>query len=225
MENKELDKLPQIHTELGDFYDIDKIKHQIRMSICPSASVAGLPHEDVCEGLSKVFYLCSDEYTILITREVQQKLSLINDVLIEYANKHTPSDYEAEIYNLTSVIHSLQNPTTGEPVNLFELAESSGVCMNKNVQLLLKAKNHPKGATAILYPGIARRVNLLFGAGCYFVPSSTEEILVVSKALMPLSELTEMVRDVNKQVPHGIFLSDSVYEYDWDTNRIRAAVK
>ena len=79
------------------------------------------------------------------------------------------------------------------------------------------------GASLLAVPGIMEKVNQLFPDGYYILPSSVHETIILPKPCgIPVKELGEMVRDINRtQVSREERLSDCVYEYDKEKSAIR----
>jgi len=110
------------------------------------------------------------------------------------------------------------------PVVIRSLAEIFGIEDDDCPMYVVTCEDHYCGASAILYPGVAERIQANLG-DFYIIPASVHETLVVPKLLNDdLERLTNMVKDVNeKDVPDGDKLSDSVYVYDFEDKTIKQA--
>jgi len=103
------------------------------------------------------------------------------------------------------------------PGHVLELSGDRGEGM-----FVLSNKNNLDGAAVLVYPGVTERLDVLFPKGFYIIPSSVDEVLVLSKAKgFSAKELGEILREVNQsQVKPQDRLSDRVYEYDREKGRI-----
>ena len=77
------------------------------------------------------------------------------------------------------------------------------------------------GAATIFYPDVADKIEQIFPNGCYVIPSSIHELLLVSKDTVPQEDIAAMVREINNtQVATEDLLSYQVHEYDPKTRTI-----
>ena len=82
--------------------------------------------------------------------------------------------------------------------------------------IVLSNQTGINGASAILYPGVPKRVYEYAGKNYYILPSSIHELLIVPEDPHIFPEnLREIVRDVNKNhIAAEEFLSNSIYYFD-----------
>jgi hypothetical protein len=87
---------------------------------------------------------------------------------------------------------------------------------------ILTNKGNVQGASAILCPWVMKKVSDLFPEGFYILPSSIHETLIVlENGENNVKELREIVRSVNRMaVENQEILSDNIYRYDRETERI-----
>lgn len=107
-----------------------------------------------------------------------------------------------------------------QPSNL--LAEAQPQRNPSEMMFTLTNEEKINGAAVIAYPGLMKRVSELFPEGFYIIPSSIHETLILPKAGdYDPKYLGEIVREVNQtQVAREDVLSDRVYEYDKENDRI-----
>ena len=78
------------------------------------------------------------------------------------------------------------------------------------------------GASVLLYPGVLKECAAKCGKDLVILPSSVDEVLIMSLSdENRLSDLTEMVQDINQSVlePSKV-LSDHIYRYDCQNDQI-----
>lgn len=92
--------------------------------------------------------------------------------------------------------------------------------INYGEMFVLSNPNRNDGAAVLAYPDLLKQVDGKFDGGCYILPSSIHESIVVPKRLgMSPKELGMMVREVNAaEVEREEILSDRVYEFDRERN-------
>ena len=78
------------------------------------------------------------------------------------------------------------------------------------------------GASVLAYPNLQEQLESVFPQGCYILPSSLHELIIVPKDIgMSPKEMEEMVREINqKEVAREEVLSDRVYEFDKETKKL-----
>ena len=119
--------------------------------------------------------------------------------------------HPAVLQSMETVIQGIQfNKTPTE--NLMNENEK----MDYDELFVLSNSDQTNGATVLIYPDILKRIDEKFDGGCYILPSSVHECIVVPKNLgMTPKELGKLVREVNaSEVAREEVLSDRVYEYD-----------
>lgn len=98
-----------------------------------------------------------------------------------------------------------------EGVNILE---SNGK-FPEDIMYVLTTENS-RFASAVLYPGLLKKIRMILGKDFYILPSSTDEMILVPKGVgIDSKELQTMLRQINHNVlgEEGMFLSDDVYEY------------
>ena len=78
------------------------------------------------------------------------------------------------------------------------------------------------GASVIFYPDLLKTVHAQIQEDFYILPASIHEVYILTKEDQSPKHLGEMVRTGNKEfVSPNDILSDCVYEYIRDSDRIR----
>jgi hypothetical protein len=71
------------------------------------------------------------------------------------------------------------------------------------------------GAAVVFYPHVLEAVGMALGKDLFLLPSSINEMIMVTDTGQDPRELYEIVREVNRtQVPGSELLTDAVYHYD-----------
>ena len=103
---------------------------------------------------------------------------------------------------------------------LMKMSDVLGAYMNEPViddspLYIVTTEDSFYGASAILSKDIQKRLDDLFPSGCYVMPSSLHEMLVLSADGQRLSELQNIVRSINRSgvVAEQDILSDYVMKY------------
>lgn len=105
--------------------------------------------------------------------------------------------------------------------NLLQLKE--GDTFPKDKMYVLTNEMRVSGASVLAYPELPKQLEAVFPQGCYLLPSSLHEWIIVPKDDLTLNpkELGEMVREINQaEVPKDERLSDRVYEFDKETRKL-----
>ena len=78
------------------------------------------------------------------------------------------------------------------------------------------------GASSILYPGVAEEISEKFGNSNFFIiPSSLHELLIMAdNGQINTSEIKNIIKSVNSELPSKDFLSNTLYYYDCITKKI-----
>ena len=107
-----------------------------------------------------------------------------------------------------------------ETKNLFQLKE--GEEFPKDGMYVLSNPMKLNGASVLAYPNLQEQLESVFPQGCYLLPSSLHEMIIIPKDLgMTSKEMGEMVREVNqKEVARDEILSDRVYEFDKEKRQL-----
>jgi len=83
--------------------------------------------------------------------------------------------------------------------------------------------NHMRdgGASVLFYPGMKERIGDLLGQNYYVLPSSLHEMIIVPEHAGPTLEyLQQCVKDVNRTIAPQEVLSDKVFLFDREKNKL-----
>lgn len=193
-----------INTEANSDYLRDKRKASIEM-----------------EDLSIIFAV-----RVLVENGVSDLV--VTDDLLSYWGVTLEEVYEQAIQNCESAPVKFTNITS----ELFNLPE----CDIEDIELdaypvplfILTNPQNTKGAGTVLNPFVMKRIVDKFGEDLRILPSSTEEVLILPNddEGPSIEELAAMVASINEtNVAPEDRLSDNIYKYDMDTNRLVLANK
>ena len=150
--------------------------------------------------------------------------SLITNEMREHLGVTVKELHETAVKNMVSAF----------PMTEVSLKKDLDVLMSGNLKVEKKkgpadpyemiAITNPQkmfGAASVFYPEVKKRMETLYPGGCYILPSSIHEVLLVAKNEISLSELEQMVASVNDtEVRADERLSYKVHEYDPKTRGI-----
>ena len=217
-----------IGLDVSAITDFDTIKSAIQIKLISREKnqeylqQGNKPHIDVATDLTEVFYIDLGEDTqngfmsTVITEHLMHHYG-INDVnvLHDIAVKNmTPRARLSSMFQVLSEIMP-QNMSDAE------------LCMEDNQMFVLTNDKKHCGSAMLLCPEVMDHVAEQIGTKSYYIlPSSVEECLIVpEKAGMDVEELAAMVKDINSSdvIDQEIFLSNHVFQYDYDTHQIVTA--
>ncbi len=125
--------------------------------------------------------------------------------------------------NMTVLFPAVLRPL-GPPLDQFGNSLNNVVPFseNENAIYILTNEHMVGGASTIFYPGLLDTVHNLVKDDFYILPSSTEEVFIVSKTGHSAKAYGEIVRKANKDVvcPEEV-LADCIYEYSKEGGSIR----
>lgn len=187
--------------------------------------VSGQANEQILEGtpylpfldFAVTFYIvCSSTErgleSIRITNELLCQWEIGVKELMACAEKNTPVLFPPRIEPLQDVLAgylacgtrggSMDDASDDENVDVFGM-------------MLLTNRQGINGASALLYPGLLKDLADRYETDIYLIPSSIHEFLLLpSSEHMNLSELTDMIREINRNHVHPEeVLSDHAYFY------------
>ncbi len=192
-----------------DFFDFCKVKNQIVYKLVNAEQnarlLAEVPSLSVLD-LAIIFYLRisvkgSEGCSVLIrnTHMNLWKISVLT--LYQYAQKNTFRLCPGVFRPLTDFIEELSEEA-GEDCPMLVLTNETGI----------------NGASAILYPGMPKKIRERLGCNYYLLPASIHEFLIVpeDEGIRP-RDLLCMVKEVNEtQISKEELLSEHIYYFDGD---------
>lgn len=186
------------------------------------------PFVRVCD-LAVVFCLAGKAdgvgwLTAMIGNERARKWGLGLKELYELAAQNTPRLFPARIKSMREVMEGVAGEHLGEEYKeefMEELFSSPVV----SPLYVISNETGNWGAAAVLYQGVLKRFSDQTGKDLILLPSSVHEFLVIPwEAELDMKELRDMVIHVNRaEVPEEDVLSDQVYQYRRETDRIEEA--
>lgn len=154
--------------------------------------------------------------SIRVTNVMLSEWGVTEEEVFKKAKENTLKNFPPELYSMGNIAEGagMEENFLEEGKELLEDGFSMYVLSNRQ-------KDHGAGLAA--FPQVLERVDGLFPGGCYFLPSSIHELIVIPKdgAASP-QELGKLVREVNgRDVLKEEILSDRIYEYDREAGKIR----
>lgn len=225
--------------QIQDTYEIEKLikenhiedfqcmKPYLRISLINTGrnrqKLLRIPHREV-EDLSMVCRVelpsAKGNGRVDVTDSVLEMWDISEDALFDTALKNMQ---ESRDYIMQTAGQKISELFESEPAseNLLDASADAALDPGEPFYILTNKKNI-QGASAILCPWVMKKVSELFPEGFYILPSSTHETLIIPKdGDNSVKELREMVYQVNRiAVKAEEVLSDNVYQYDRETERI-----
>ncbi len=102
------------------------------------------------------------------------------------------------------------------PLTFRQLGERVGAATEEREELFVISNTYfAGGAAVVFYPHVLEAVGMALGKDLFLLPSSINEMIMVTDTGQDPRELYEIVREVNRtQVPGSELLTDAVYHYD-----------
>lgn len=192
-----------------DFFDFSKIKNQIVYKLVNAEQNAKLLKEVpslLVLDLAIIFYLRISvkgyEGCSVLIRNAHMDLWKISVLtLYQYAQKNTYRRCPCVFRPLTDFIEELSGEEEGD-CPMFVLTNETGI----------------NGASAILYPGMPKKIRERLDCNYYLLPASIHEFLIVPEdESIRTCDLLSMVREVNEtQISKEEMLSEHIYYFDGD---------
>lgn len=204
----------QLQDAAGHITDWDAIKDRIIMSAVGVSKNEELlkdrPHETMGDIASTYRIYLGNLHgvmgTIPVTNDLMGRWNITKEQL-----------HQTALENSMAVLPARINGLRDELAELLGNDPEEGMQNEEGIPLMYVVSNKEKmlGAAVIFYPDVKDRIEALFPEGCFILPSSIHEVLLVPKGQCSVEDLEMMVRDVNRtQVAPEEVLSDLVHEYD-----------
>lgn len=187
-----------------------------------------IPHIRFKDLAITFYYLVNNDKfgnaTILITNRHLKEWGVSTEDVYAVAKDNTPKLLKARLQNMMQVLTGLVGNNLLEDVEgsksvteLFEADDYDMYVLSNSTKLY--------GAAVILYDDILKEFADKMQSNLYILPSSIHEVIIIpDKGTMTKKKLQEMVKEVNEtQVPEQEVLSDTVYYFDRNTNKIEMA--
>lgn len=149
--------------------------------------------------------------SLRINNELMKKWKVTTKELFRLADENTPRLFPMKIESMESVLFTY----IGLKEDLFsEKADRGPILIATN-------ESGINGASVILYKNMLPDIARKYDSNLYILPSSIHEVIIIpNENVGTLSELTEMVKDINeKHVSKEEVLADTAYYYDWQEKK------
>ena len=160
-----------------------------------------IPYRIITDGLAISYGMeCGPSsdgiFTYTITNSLMKEFNLTEEELYQKAIKSMPKLYPHLIEDLSFIV-------------------GDGVITLTNNEFMF-------GASSILYPGVAEEISEKFGNSNFFIiPSSLHELLIMAdNGQINTSEIKNIIKSINSELPSKDFLSNTLYYYDCITKKI-----
>lgn len=212
-----------------DFTDYDSIKEYLSVQVINTKAnqrmLSAVPHKEM-EDLSVIcrieFPMTDGEGTgsVKVTYELLRQWNVEPEQVYQKAVENSVQNSPAVLMSMDDVMMEMSG-LLSEPRNLLQLEE--GAEMPKAGMYVLSNPMKLNGSSVLAYPNLPGQLEAVFPQGCYLLPSSLHEMIIVPKEMsVSPKELGEMVREVNQtEVARDEILSDRVYEFDKGRNQLR----
>lgn len=215
--------------DFSSFLDFEKAKNGLRYKIVNTEKnveiLNSIPHKDFLD-LSKVYYVevhapGIGNGTILISNDHMRIWGVTWEELDKIATEQTEKHSLPSIMNIKDFARN-----TLEGLGIFEAEENIPAFRMPPVELYaFTNQQRYLGANVILYKDVLKDFATEKDDDLYILPSSIHEQIVIPAKIAwypGLDHLKSMVKEVNAtQVEPEEFLSDNVYFYNRQTERIK----
>ena len=183
------------------------------------------PFIRVCD-LAVVFCLAGKtdgvgRLTAMIGNEWAGKWGLGLKELYDLAAENTPRLFPARIKSMREVMEGIAKERLGEEYQEEFMEELFSAPVVSPLYVISNEAGN-WGAATVLYRGVLKRFSDQVGKDLILLPSSVHEFLIIPwEERLDMGELRDMVIHVNQsEVPEEEILSDQVYRYRRETDRI-----
>lgn len=225
----ELEEKYKIHKNIdfSSFLDFEKAKNGLRYKIINTEKnieiLNSIPHKDFLD-LSKVYLVEVNVPeigigTILVSNDHMKAWGVTWEELDRYAAEMTEQHNPYCIFNMEKFAKNIvaELAKTEEDIPHFRMPPME-------MYVLTNRENY-LGAGVLLYKNVLKNFAKEKEDNIYILPSSTHEIILIPARIVwytSINHLKEMVKEVNStQVKTEEFLSDNVYFYDREADKIK----
>ena len=135
--------------------------------------------------------------SIMMNYSQMERISLTEEELLELAVVNTPRMFPAVIKGMDEVVKELMTGKVDFP--MFVLSNEIGI----------------NGASCLMYPDVAEKIEEKLQGSFYVLPSSVHEVIAIPGNSARTGHLCEMVYCINRtQLPEEDILSDNIYYYN-----------
>lgn len=222
-------KHDQPHFEVGSLTDFNKMQSKICYRLVNTGHnqelLETVPYLEL-QDLSVLFYLNLDNGSAVIHNSLADLWNVDADDLFELASKNTPILNKMDVGTMSDVMfdifweeHYSELAFEDKEQAKLKFEEDLNIDSESCPMYIVSNQQRNYGAATLLYDegaAIGKIAMTISPKGCYVLPSSTHELILIPKsASISLEDLKAMVADVNRtQVNPVDYLSDNVYELD-----------
>lgn len=222
-------KLP----ENWDFTDYDSVKDYLGVQVINTKANWQMLAEVMHKEMEDLSIICRLEFP-LTTEEGIGSVKVTHELISQWGvhpEEIFQKAVENSVKNQPPVLASMSNLTMEmlglpfETKNLFQLKE--GEEFPSDSMYVLSNQMKLNGASVLSYPNIQEQLEAVFPYGCYLLPSSIHEIIIIPKDCgMTPEELGKTVREINTTfVKKEEILSDRIYEFDKENRKFQEVSK
>ena len=205
--------------ETLDFTDYDSVKDHLTVQVINTKAnqrmLSQVPHKRI------EFPLPAGEGvgSVKVTHEMMRQWGVHPEKVYQKAVENAVKSSPAVLMSMDDLMMEMMG-LPFETKNLFQLKE--GEEFPKDGMYVLSNPMKLNGASVLAYPNLQEQLESVFPQGCYLLPSSLHEMIIIPKDLgMTPKEMGEMVREVNqKEVARDEILSDRIYEFDKEKRQL-----
>jgi hypothetical protein len=155
------------------------------------------------DDLAVLYYFDLENASIRITNQIANEKKWLPEEIHQYAKENI------EQHILFGPMHQF----------LAELMQQTEIDLDESQlfkpMFILTNDKKQYGAAAVVSDKIMEKVEEIIGEDFYIIPSSQHEVIILPNEIMPVKEVEEMIKEVNRtEVSVDDFLSDCVYRYN-----------
>ena len=205
-----------------DLKNFEEVKDLIGYSVVnerfSQEMLKGVLHKST-EDLAKVYrvFMMDDDgcKSVKITNEILDVWEISESELDTIADRNMPNLFPPVVESVEHMMNYMLD------IESIESKEGEGFSLGRDMYVLSN-RQLSGGASVIFYPGLLESIRESANEDFYILPSSTEEVIIVSKNLHSAKWLGELVRAGNRDVTaQNEVLSDCIYEYTKESGKIR----
>lgn len=212
-----------------DFTDYDSVKDYLTIQVINTKANRQMLSEVIHKEMEDLSVICRLEFpmtteeetgSVKVTHEIMKQWGVSPEEIYQKAVDNAVKNQPPVLTSLEDLVLEMSGLPL-EAKNLFQLEEGEEV--PKDGMFVLSNQMGINGASVLAYPNLQEQLEAVFPYGCYILPSSVHEIIIVPKDFGKTpKELGKMVRQTNKSdVEREEVLSDRVYEFDKEERRLR----
>lgn len=212
-----------------DFTEYDSIKDYLTIQVINTKANQQILPQIIHKEMEDLSVICRLEFPLLtgdgngsikVTHELMKQWGMNPEEIFRKAVENAVKNQPPVLASMDEVIMEMMG-LSFETKNLFQTERVEEV--SKDGMYVLSNPMKLNGASVLAYPNLQEQLEAVFPQGCYLLPSSVHEIIVVPKDCGKTpKELGKTVRQANKtEVESEEILSDRIYEFDKEKRKLR----